>query len=75
MAKMEERGWAQVPPVVFWNLRATGSAPAPSDAPGVISMSGFSQKLVAAFLKGEDIASILSKTAAEKLAEVLMSEA
>ena len=50
----QENGF-ELPQVVFWNLRAsgTGSFAAPADAKGVAMLSGFSQSLFKGFMSGD----------------------
>jgi hypothetical protein len=46
-------GYTEMPKLIFWNLRSTGSLPVQQDARGVILLSGFSAQLLKSFLAGD----------------------
>ena len=45
------RAGYEVPTIVFWNLRDSGSKPASFEEPGVVMLSGFSAGMLKAFLE------------------------
>ena len=45
------RSGYEVPTIVFWNLRDSGSKPASFEEPGVVMLSGFSAGMLKAFLE------------------------
>lgn len=49
-SKFSKAGY-EVPTIVFWNLRNSGSKPASFEEPGVVMLSGFSSGMLKAFLE------------------------
>ncbi|KAH0640417.1 hypothetical protein KY285_037003 [Solanum tuberosum] len=49
--KFKEKGYNNVPEIVFWNLRDSKATPVPSNEKGVALVSGFSKNLVTLFLE------------------------
>ncbi|XP_019191428.1 PREDICTED: uncharacterized protein LOC109185905 isoform X2 [Ipomoea nil] len=53
--KFREKGFTNVPEVVFWNLRSSGSTPVVANQNGVALVSGFSKNLLTIFLENGGI--------------------
>nr|GME08614.1 uncharacterized protein LOC109185905 isoform X2 [Ipomoea batatas] len=53
--KFREKGFTNVPEVVFWNLRASQSTPVVANQSGVALVSGFSKNLLTMFLENGGI--------------------
>ncbi|MCE5166423.1 hypothetical protein HAX54_019195 [Datura stramonium] len=53
--KFEEKGYKNVPEIVFWNLRDSRSTPVLENQSGVALVSGFSKNLLTMFLEGGGI--------------------
>nr|GLL41158.1 uncharacterized protein LOC109185905 isoform X3 [Ipomoea trifida] len=53
--KFREKGFTNVPEVVFWNLRASQSTPVVGNQSGVALVSGFSKNLLTIFLENGGI--------------------
>nr|GMD72050.1 uncharacterized protein LOC113734273 [Ipomoea batatas] len=53
--KFREKGFKNVPEVVFWNLRASRSTPVVGNQSGVALVSGFSKNLLTIFLENGGI--------------------
>nr|GMD65567.1 uncharacterized protein LOC109185905 isoform X2 [Ipomoea batatas] len=53
--KFREKGFTNVPEVVFWNLRASRSTPVVANQSGVALVSGFSKNLLTIFLENGGI--------------------
>nr|GLL41159.1 uncharacterized protein LOC109185905 isoform X2 [Ipomoea trifida] len=53
--KFREKGFTNVPEVVFWNLRASKSTPVVANQSGVALVSGFSKNLLTIFLENGGI--------------------
>lgn len=53
--KFGENGYKNVPEIVFWNLRHSGSTPVVAKQSGVALVSGFSKNLLTIFLEGGGI--------------------
>ncbi|XP_031110673.1 uncharacterized protein LOC116014857 isoform X2 [Ipomoea triloba] len=53
--KFREKGFKNVPEVVFWNLRASQSTPVLANQSGVALVSGFSKNLLTIFLENGGI--------------------
>ncbi|XP_059277463.1 uncharacterized protein LOC132031464 [Lycium ferocissimum] len=53
--KFSEKGYKNVPEIVFWNLRASRSTPVLEKQSGVALVSGFSKNLLTMFLEGGGI--------------------
>nr|GMD69794.1 uncharacterized protein LOC109185905 isoform X2 [Ipomoea batatas] len=53
--KFREKGFRNVPEVVFWNLRASKSTPVVANQSGVALVSGFSKNLLTIFLENGGI--------------------
>jgi hypothetical protein len=70
---MFEREGYQVPHIVFWNLRATNAQPCETISEGVSTMSGYSENMFKAFLKGE-FANIAMETPWDRVKKVLDNE-
>ncbi|KAG5588152.1 hypothetical protein H5410_048586 [Solanum commersonii] len=49
--KFKEKGYNNVPEIVFWNLRDSKATPVPSNEKGVALVSGFSKNLVTLFFE------------------------
>merc|ERR1711862_942522 len=49
-SKYSKSGY-EVPTIVFWNLRGSGSKPASYEEPGVVMLSGFSSGMLKSFLE------------------------
>ncbi|KAI3936324.1 hypothetical protein MKW92_001587 [Papaver armeniacum] len=52
--KFREKGYTNVPEIVFWNLRDSRSTPVLGQQKGVAMLSGFSKNLLTLFLEGSD---------------------
>ncbi|KAI3851905.1 hypothetical protein MKW98_019904 [Papaver atlanticum] len=52
--KFREKGYTNVPEIVFWNLRDPRSTPVLGQQKGVAMLSGFSKNLLTLFLEGSD---------------------
>ncbi|CAI9775974.1 unnamed protein product [Fraxinus pennsylvanica] len=50
--KFREKGYQNVPEIVFWNLRNSRSTPVLANQSGVALVSGFSKNLLTMFLEG-----------------------
>jgi hypothetical protein len=46
-------GYTEMPKLIFWNLRSTGSLPVKQNTNGVVLLSGFSSALLKSFLAGD----------------------
>ncbi|CAG2111550.1 unnamed protein product [Medioppia subpectinata] len=55
--QFEAKGYT-LPPIVFWNLRASASTPVDSNEMGVALLSGYSGQLLSLILKTEDLEKI-----------------
>ncbi|KAI3919191.1 hypothetical protein MKX01_018830 [Papaver californicum] len=53
--KFREKGYTNVPEIVFWNLRDSRSTPVLGQQKGVAMLSGFSKNLLTLFLEGSDL--------------------
>ncbi|GFY84950.1 hypothetical protein Acr_03g0017240 [Actinidia rufa] len=53
--KFGEKGYVNVPEIVFWNLRSSNSFPVVAKQSGVALVSGFSKNLLTMFLEGGGI--------------------
>ncbi|KAL2463609.1 hypothetical protein Fot_53265 [Forsythia ovata] len=53
--KFREKGYQNVPEIVFWNLRDSRSTPVLANQSGVALVSGFSKNLLTMFLEGGGI--------------------
>ncbi|CAA3021155.1 Hypothetical predicted protein [Olea europaea subsp. europaea] len=53
--KFSEKGYQNVPEIVFWNLRDSRSTPVLANQSGVALVSGFSKNLLTIFLEGGGI--------------------
>ncbi|KAI3958430.1 hypothetical protein MKW98_011118 [Papaver atlanticum] len=51
--KFREKGYMNVPEIVFWNLRDSESTPVLGQQKGVAMLSGYSKNLVTLFLEGD----------------------
>ncbi|KAI3971460.1 hypothetical protein MKW92_033631 [Papaver armeniacum] len=56
--KFRQNGYMNVPEIVFWNLRDSGSTPVLGHQKGVALVSGFSKNLLKLFLEGSDLREI-----------------
>ncbi|KAI3955264.1 hypothetical protein MKW98_020897 [Papaver atlanticum] len=53
--KFMEKGYKNVPEIVFWNLRDSRATPVLGQQKGVAMLSGFSKNLLTLFLEGSDL--------------------
>lgn len=53
--KFREKGYNNVPEIVFWNLRDSRATPVLGQQKGVAMLSGFSKNLLTLFLEGSDL--------------------
>ncbi|KAI3865946.1 hypothetical protein MKX03_036805 [Papaver bracteatum] len=56
--KFREKGYINVPEIVFWNLRDSRSTPVLGHQKGVALVSGFSKNSLKLFLEGSDLSEI-----------------
>ncbi|GMP77446.1 hypothetical protein CsSME_00033720 [Camellia sinensis var. sinensis] len=58
--KFGEKGYENMPEIVFWNLRSSRSTPVVARQSGVALVSGFSKNLLTMFLEGGGILSSIN---------------
>ncbi|KAI3910107.1 hypothetical protein MKW98_014492 [Papaver atlanticum] len=64
--KFREKGYMNVPEIVFWNLRDSKSTPVLGQQKGVAMLSGYSKNLMKLFLEGGDLGELTPIRVMEK---------
>ncbi|KAI3850681.1 hypothetical protein MKW98_030741 [Papaver atlanticum] len=64
--KFREKGYRNVPEIVFWNLRESHSTPVLSQQKGVAMVSGLSKNMIKVFLEDPDFSEFTPSSVMEK---------